>query len=75
MELYTVTIRGYKYYFCGNISQSDCVKIDSVCVKFSSGGRSSCTPDELFHKLIRFISSEYEVAISPIQPKYIFRIN
>lgn len=75
MELYTVTIRGYKYYFCGNISQSDCMKIDSVCVKFSSGGRSSLTPDELFRKLICYISSECEVAIFPIQLKYIFRIN
>lgn len=75
MELYSVTIRGYKYYFCGNISQSDCMKIDSVCTKFSSDGRSSCTSDELFHKLICIISSEYKVAIYPIQPKYIFRIN
>lgn len=74
MELYSVTIRGYKYYFCGNLSQNDCSEIDAVCTGLSSDNSSS-SADELFQKLTRYISAELRTEIYTIQPEHIFRIN
>ncbi len=74
MELYSVTIRGYKYFFCGNLSQNDCSKIDAVCTGLSSDNSSS-SADDLFQMLVRRISAEFRTEIYRIQPKHIFRIN
>ncbi len=74
MKLYTVTIRGFKYYFSGNLTPEAINASESFCIKMEKEGKSVNTA-ALFDHLINYIASELGIRVTPINVEHIFRIN
>lgn len=74
MKLYAITIRGYKYYFFGDLSHDECLKINRFCTEMTSISQS-INPEDIYQKTIMYISTEIGVEISPARIGYIFRID
>lgn len=74
MKLYTVTIRGFKYYFSANLTPEAINAIEGFCLKLEKGGKSF-NVDTLFNLLANYISSELQLPIIPVKIEHIFRIN
>lgn len=74
MRLYTVTIRGFKYYFSGNLTHEAVIAIENFCLKLESNSKSVDTT-MLFQYLINYIASELELSATPVNVEHIFRIN
>lgn len=74
MKLYTVTIRGYKYYFSGNLTSEAITNSENFCLKLEKDCKS-VNAATLFDRLINYISSELGLSITPVNIEHIFRIN
>lgn len=74
MGLYAVTIRGYKYYFSGNLTSEAINAIESFCQNLERNSKS-VDAVALFDRLISYISSELGLPISPVNVEHVFRIN
>lgn len=74
MKLYTVTIRGRKYYFSGNLTQKAIQACDLFCLDLELNYKD--TPHEtLFEYLLKYIESTLGFSVNPIAVDHIFRIN
>ena len=73
MKLYIVTIRGYKYYFKGELSPNDCATIETICNNYSLPNTAMAIDDK-FKELLSMIATKIDVPIAQIEPEYIFRI-
>ncbi len=74
MKLYTVTIRGYKYYFSGDLTPEVINASEKFCLKLERDGKS-VNAAALFERLINYITSELRVPVRPVNVEHIFRIN
>lgn len=74
MKLYTVTIRGFKYYFSANLTPEAINAIKYFCLKLERDSKSVDTA-ALFDRLISYIASELGLPITPVNVEHIFRIN
>lgn len=74
MKLYTVTIRGFKYYFSGNLTPETINASENFCLKLTKNSKAINT-DTLFDLLINYISSDLKLTVKPVSVEHIFRIN
>ena len=74
MKLYTVTIRGFKYYFSSDLTPEAISASESFCLKLERDGKS-VNAAALFDCLINYIASELGVPVTPVSVEHIFRIN
>lgn len=74
MKLYTVTIRGFKYYFSGNLTPEAIAASENFCLKLERDNKSVNT-DKLFDRLIDYIFTELRVPVIPVKVAHVFRIN
>lgn len=74
MKLYTVTIRGYKYYFYGNLSTEAINSIENVCINLERNSKSDDAVI-LFEYLVKHITLDLRFPITPVNVEHIFRIN
>lgn len=74
MKLYTVTIRGFKYYFAGDLLPGAINVIESFCLKLEREGKA-VDAVVLFDRLIHYVTLELRLPITPVNVEHIFRIN
>lgn len=74
MKLYTVTIRGSKYYFGANLTLEAINSIENFCLELEKGSKSFDVTT-IFGFLENYISSELQLPITPVKIEHIFRIN
>ena len=74
MKLYSVTIRGFKYYFSGDLTSEAVTSIENFCLKLKTNSTST-DKTTLFEHLINYIASELGLTVTPINVEHIFRIN
>ena len=68
MKLYSVTIRGFKYYFSGDLTSEAVTSIENFCLKLKMNSTST-------DKTTLFEHSELGLTVTPINVEHIFRIN
>lgn len=74
MKLYTVTIRGFKYYFGANLTLEAISSIESFCLELEKSS-NSVDVTTIFGFLANYISSELQLPITPVKIEHIFRVN
>lgn len=74
MKLYTVTIRGFKYYFSGDLTFEAIQASEQFCHKLEENAKSTDTAT-LFTLLISYIKSDFGVSVTQVNIDHIFRIN
>ena len=74
MKLYTVTIRGFKYYFSGNLTPEAITASENFCLKLERNSKTVNTAT-LFELLIDYIVSELGLSATPVTVEHVFRIN
>lgn len=74
MKLYAATIRGFKYYFSGDLTPETINASERFCLKLEEDGQSANTTI-LFEHLINYIGSELGAPVTPVNIEHIFRIN
>ena len=74
MNLYTVTIRGRKYYFSGDLNAEDIKSCELFCLQLESQEKN-VHPKILFESFLHYIDSNLKCAVSPINVEHVFRIN
>lgn len=74
MKLYTVTIRGFKYYFSGNLTPEAITASENYCLKLERISKS-VNAATLFDHLTNYIASELGLPVTPVTVEHIFRIN
>ncbi len=74
MKLYTVTIRGYKYYFSGNLTCENIQASEQFCLKLEMDAKFTDAAT-LFTRLLEYIESDLGVAVTQVKIEHIFRVN
>ena len=74
MKLYTVTIRGRKYYFSGYLTQEAKQNCDLFCLDLELNYKDT-HHETLFEYLLKYIESTLGFSVNPIAVDHIFRIN
>lgn len=74
MNLYTATIRGFKYYFSGNLTPDAIQAIEQFCLKLRTVDKS-VDANEIFNRLLNYINSNMGLSATSINVEHIFRIN
>ena len=74
MKLYTVTIRGFKYYFSGDLTPDGIIAIENFCLKLGMDGKSA-NAATLFERLRNYITSELDMPITSVKIEHVFRVN
>lgn len=74
MKLYTVTIRGFKYYFSGDLTPEVIQASEQYCLKLEAGAKSYNTII-LFKRLLSYIESDLGISVTQVNVEHIFRIN
>ena len=74
MKLYTVTIRGFKYYFSGDLTPEAINAIESFCLKLEMDSKSA-NAATLFERLRNYITSEQGLPVTPVKIEHVFRVN
>lgn len=74
MKLYSVTIRGAKFYFEAQISDEQYKIIDIICGIIQKENHIYCAEDT-FSLFINRISTEMNILVTPIRISHVFRID
>lgn len=74
MKLYTVTIRGRKYYFSGVLTPEAIQASERYCLDLELNNKNTHHAT-LFEYLLKYIESTLGFAVIPISVEHIFRIN
>lgn len=74
MKLYTATIRGFKYYFSGDLTFEAIQASEQFCHKLEADSKSTDTAT-LFTLLLSYIESNLGVSVTQVNIDHIFRIN
>ena len=74
MNLYAVTIRGFKYYFSGDLSLQAIQASENFCLTLKKDANSFDT-NILFERLLSYIDSELGLSVTPVNIEHIFRVN
>lgn len=73
MELYAVTVCGYRYYFLGALTDEASAAVDSFCRHMGVGAEREA-PQMLFSRLMDYITSELKCPVLPLGIRRVFRI-
>lgn len=73
MKLYSVTIRGTKFYFIAQIPEEMCKHIDKICQIMQSKWLTD-QPEDIFSSFVKMILKETNTSVIPIGISYVFRI-
>lgn len=73
MELYAVTVCWNRYYFWGTLTDEAAAAADSFCTRAGVGAADE-TPQELFGRLLEYITSELKCPVQPVGIGRVFRI-
>lgn len=74
MKLYTVTIRGTKFYFSGDLTSEVIQASEQYCLKLEADAKSYSTII-LFKLLLSYIESDLGISVTQVNVEHIFRIN
>ncbi|MBO5716409.1 MAG: hypothetical protein J6S23_08490 [Clostridia bacterium] len=74
MKLYTVTIRGRKYYFFGDLTPKAIQASERYCLDLELNNKNTHHA-KLFDYLVKYIESTLGFTVIPISIEHIFRIN
>jgi hypothetical protein len=74
VKLYTVTIRGFKYYFSCDLTPEGITAIERFCLKLEIDGKSA-NAATLFERLRNYIASELGLPVTPVKIEHVFRVN
>lgn len=74
MKIYTVTIRGFKYYFSGDLSPEAIQASECFCFGLEMDDKSVNT-NVIFKRLLSYINSELGLSVTPVNIEHIFRVN
>ena len=74
MKLYSVTIRGIKFYFKARISNEQYKLIDKICGMVQEESQMYCAEDT-FSLFATRILKETNILVTPIQISHVFRID
>lgn len=74
MKLYTVTIRGFKYYFYGDLTIDAINATEKFCRRLEVDGKAD-NATVSYERLINYIVSELGQSVTPITVEHIFRVN
>ena len=74
MKLYSVTIRGIKFYFEAQISDEQYKLIDKICGIIQEENQMYCAEDT-FSLFAQIISTEINIPVTPIRISHVFRID
>lgn len=74
MKLYAVTIRGYKFYFSGDLSDEVVGAIEEFCNKLEKDAKA-VDEQTLFTLLLSHIDLDLGVSVTQVNVDHIFRIN
>ncbi len=73
MELYKLAVDGYAFYFSGDLSNDDIVRIEGAIHTMKS--KTAKAGHEVKQKeFFNTVMSELQLRITPIAIKYVFRI-
>lgn len=73
MKLYSLTIRGIKFYFEAQISDEKCKFIDKTCQLIQQQYLTDC-PEDIFALFVKIVSKEMKISVIPIEISHVFRI-
>ena len=74
MKLYSVTIRGIKYYFEAQISDEQYKLVNKMCETIQEESQMYCAED-VFLLFINRILTETNILVTPVQISHVFRID
>lgn len=74
MKLYIITICGFKFYFLGDLTPEAINVCECVCLRLKMDGKAD-NARALYERLISYMVSELEQAVTPIAIEHIFRVN
>ena len=74
MKLYSVTIRGIKFYFEAQISDEQYKLVNKICEKIQEESQKCCAED-IFSLLTNRILTETNILVTPVQISHVFRID
>ena len=74
MKLYSVTIRGLKFYFEAQISDEQYKLVNKICEKIQEESQKCCAED-IFSLLTNRILTETNILVTPVQISHVFRID
>lgn len=74
MKLYSVTIRGVKFYFEAKISDGQYKLIDKMCGIIQEESQMCCAEDT-FSLFTNRILTEANILVTPVRISHVFRID
>lgn len=74
MKLYSVTIRGLKFYFEAQISDEQYKFVDRIYETIQEESQMYCAED-VFPLFINRILTETNILVTPVQISHVFRID
>lgn len=74
MKLYTITIHGHKFYFTGNLKDELITATEQFCRQLESKTNNT-DPQKIFALVLRYIKSDCDCSVTPVDIEHIFRIN
>lgn len=74
MKLYSVTIRGLKFYFEAQISDEQYKFVDRICETIQEESQMYCA-EGVFPLFINRILTETNILVTPVQISHVFRID
>jgi hypothetical protein len=74
MKLYTMIIRGHKFYFTGNLKDELITATEQFCRQLESKTNDS-DPQKIFTLVLKYIKLVYGCSVTQLNIEHIFRIN
>ena len=74
MKLYSVTIRGLKFYFEAQISDEQYKSIDRICETIQEESQMYCAED-IFSLFTNRILTETNIPVTPVRISHVFKID